>query len=189
MKLPPTIYTVGYSTHEWETFLALLNQAGITAVADVRSHPNARLEQYRRENLSPALQREGIEYVFLGDELGARRSEAECYVDEKVDYELVAKVPAFLQGIDRLAEGAKQFRIAMLCAEKEPLDCHRGLLIARHLTELGWQVIHLLPNGTQETHKDTEQRMIEMVGIDPLFDGDLSHEQKLARAYRELSMA
>lgn len=189
MTLPPTIYTVGYSTHEWETFLALIKQAGITAVADVRSHPNSRLEQYRRENLSPALQREGIVYVFLGDELGARRSETECYVDERVDYELVAKIPAFLQGINRLTEGIKQYRIAMLCAEKEPLDCHRGLLIARHLTELGWQVIHLLADGSQEAHKDTEQRMIKMVGIDPLFDGVLSHEEKLARAYHEQAMA
>ena len=189
MASDTTIYTVGYSTHEWADFLSLLKNAKITAVADVRSHPTARLEQYRRENLSPALRREGIEYVFLGDELGARREEEESYVDGRVDYELVARLPAFKKGIDRLKEGVKQYRIAMLCAEKEPLVCHRSLLIARHLKQLGWQVIHLHADGTEETHQDAEQRMISMVGIDPLFDGELSHEEKLDRAYREQAIS
>lgn len=185
MASDPTIYTVGYSTHEWADFLSLLKNAKITAVADVRSHPTARLEQYRRENLSPALRREGIEYVFLGDELGARREEEECYAEGRVDYELVAGLPAFKKGINRLKDGVKQYRIAMLCAEKEPLDCHRGLLIARHLSELGWQINHLLADGSVETHQEAEQRLIQIAGTDPLFDGDLSYKEKLVRAYQE----
>lgn len=182
------IYTVGYSTQEWDTFLSLLQQAGITAVADVRSHPTARLEQYRREHLSPALRREGIEYVFLGDQLGARRTEDECFVDDRVVYRLVAKLPAFLAGIKRLEQGIQQFRIALMCAEKEPLDCHRGLLIAPHLKSQGWRVKHLLADGTVETLEETEKRLIQLAGNDPLFDGKLEHEEILGRAYSEWSL-
>lgn len=181
----PAIYTVGYSIHEWADFLALLQGAKITAIADVRSHPTARLEQYRRENLAPELKDQGIEYVFLGHELGARREEPECYVDGSVDYGFVAKLPRFREGIERLERGAATHQIALMCAEREPLDCHRGLLIARVLKAEGWQVRHILADGTVEKHTDTEQRLVEMVGVDPLFDGELNEAERIERAYAE----
>ncbi len=188
MMPPPssrTIYTVGYSTHEWPDFLALLQDAKITAVADVRSHPTARLESYRRENLAPELSEQGIEYVFLGRELGARREEPECYVDGRADYGCVAKLPAFREGIQRLERGAAAHRIALMCAEREPLDCHRGLLISKVLKAEGWQVRHLLADGSVEEHRDTERRLVAMVGVDPLFDGELSEAERIERAYTE----
>lgn len=185
MVEPRTIYTVGYSIHEWPDFLALLHGAKITAIADVRSHPTARLEQYRRENLAPELKEQGIEYVFLGQELGARREEPECYVGGSVDYGRVAKLPAFREGIERLERGVTTHRIALMCAEREPLDCHRGLLIARVLKAQSWQVRHLLADGRVEEHADTEQRLVEMVGVDPLFDGKLNEADRIERAYTE----
>ena len=185
MVEPRTIYTVGYSTHEWTDFLALLRGAKITAIADVRSHPTARLEQYRRENLAPELREQGIEYVFLGLELGARREEPDCYIEGSVDYGRVANLPAFREGIQRLERGVATHRIALMCAEREPLDCHRGLLIARVLKTEGWQVRHLLADGSVEKHTDTEQRLVEMVGLDPLFDGELNEVERTERAYIE----
>jgi uncharacterized protein (DUF488 family) len=128
-----TIYTVGYSTHEWPAFVALLRGAGITALADVRSNPQARLPQYRQENLAPGLRAAGVAYVWLGKELGARRDERECFVNGQVDYELVADLPIFRAGVTRLEKGVAEHTVTLMCAEREPLDCHRGVLIARVL--------------------------------------------------------
>lgn len=179
------ILTVGYSTHEWPAFLALLRGAGVTAVADVRSHPQARLPSYRQENLAPALRREGIAYVFLGTELGARRTEPGCYLEGRADYDLVAELPAFRDGITRLERGAAEHTIALLCAEKEPLDCHRGVLIARVLVEAGWRVGHVLADGSIEDHADTEKRLVARVGTDPLLDANQPWAELRDRAYRE----
>ncbi len=184
----PKILTVGYSTHEWPDFLALLRGAGVTAIADVRSHPQARLPQYRREHLEPGLKAEGIAYAFLGDHLGARRVEPECYIGDRADYERVAKLPAFREGLARLERGVAEYTIALMCAEKEPLDCHRGVLIARALSESGWQVSHLLADGTIESHTETEDRMIDWMGVDPLLDSSTPRDELLNRAYNELGL-
>ncbi|MEO1496877.1 MAG: DUF488 domain-containing protein [Planctomycetota bacterium] len=181
----PTIYTVGYSTHEWASLVALLNTVPITAVADVRSHPTARLPQYRRENLAVGLRAEGVAYVFLGDQLGARRQEAECYVDGRADYERVAELPAFGDGIARLTEGVADYTVALMCAEREPLDCHRGVLIARVLQERGWRVRHLLADGTMEEHARTEERLVAQMGVDPLLDAGMDPRLLRERAYKE----
>lgn len=184
-----TIYTVGYSTHEWPPFVGLLHGAGITALADVRSNPQARLPQYRQENLAPALRAEGIAYVWLGKELGARREEPECYIDGGVDYERVSELPEFRAGIARLEKGAAEHTITLMCAEREPLDCHRSVLICRVLKAEGWTVRHLLADGSVEQHADTERRMVAMVGIDPLLDAGADHQALVDRAYRELGRA
>lgn len=184
-----TIYTVGYSTHEWPAFIALLHGAGITALADVRSNPQARLPQYRQENLAPGLHAEGIAYVWLGKELGARREERECYVGGQVDYELVAALPTFHAGITRLEKGVAEHTVTLMCAEREPLDCHRGVLIARVLKAEGWRVRHIRVDGSIEEHSETERRMVERVGVDPLLDAGVAHETLVERAYRELGRA
>lgn len=182
---PRKILTVGYSTHEWPDFLALLRGAGVTAIADVRSHPTARLPSYRQENLAPALRAEGIAYVFLGDELGARRVETECYIDGRADYGRIETLPKFREGIARLERGAAEHTIALMCAEKEPLDCHRGVLISRVLSAESWQVGHVLADGSVEPHATTEDRLVEMVGVDPLLDGFAGRDKLVTRAYSE----
>ncbi|MEQ8846196.1 DUF488 domain-containing protein [Botrimarina sp.] len=182
------IFTVGYSTHEWPGFLALLQRAGVTAVADVRSHPAARLPQYRQETLAPALRDAGIAYVFLGEELGARRVEPECYIDGRADYDRIARLPAFREGIARLQRGAELHTITLLCAEREPLDCHRGVLVSRVLSQAGWRVRHLLADGTVEEHAQTERRLVEWMGVDPLLDAAADPGELLRRAYFERAL-
>lgn len=181
----PALYTVGYSTHEWPDFLTLLRATRITAIADVRSHPQARLPQYRQEHLSVALRAEGIAYVFLGGELGARRTERECYVDGRADYGRITELPAFRRGVERLEEGAKRYTIALMCAEREPLDCHRGVLIAPVLKQAGWAVRHLLADGSIEEHQQTEARLVARMGVDPLIDALADDKELLRRAYQE----
>lgn len=123
------IYTVGHSNHSIEAFISLLQKHGITALADVRSHPYSRHHpQFNRETLQRALRKVDINYVFLGKELGARSENPKCYRNGKVQYGLLAREPSFQEGLARLRKGMESHRIAMMCAEKEPLDCHRTIL-------------------------------------------------------------
>jgi len=182
----PGIFTIGHSNHSLEDFISLLRGHGITAVADVRSHPYGRLEHFDREHLSAALQAAGIEYVFLGRELGARREESECYEDGMALYEKIGELPAFREGLSRLCRGAEKYRLAIMCAEKEPLDCHRTILICRHLRDSGLQLMHILADGNLEEHACTEKRLVRQMGITrTLFEPNLTDEELLERAYHE----
>ncbi len=116
------IFTIGHSTHSAEVFLALLRQHGVEAVADVRSSPFSRFNpQFNREPLEQFLKANGIWYVFLGKELGARSEDRSCYLDGRVQYGRLAQTALFQSGLDRVQQGAARYRVALMCAEKEPL--------------------------------------------------------------------
>ncbi len=176
------LFTIGHSTHNFATFLELLKQHEIDVVADVRSRPYSRLPWFSRPELEKELKANGVRFVFLGDELGARRVERMCYIGPRADYELIAKTPAFAKGIERLREGVTKFRVALMCAEKDPLDCHRTVLVCRHAKEFA-DIFHILSDGSLETHADAELRM--MPGYVPA-EGDmfLSRIELLNQAYR-----
>src|SRR5690242_9735719 len=129
-----TVYTIGHSTHAIEKFIALLKSSQIEAVSDVRSWPHSRMNpQFNRETLKRSLREAGIKYVFLGKELGARSEDRGCYRNGQVQYDLLANTELFKQGIERVKEGAQKYRVVLMCAEKDPLDCHRTILVARKL--------------------------------------------------------
>lgn len=179
-----TIYTIGHSTHPLERFLDLLRQHRITAIADVRSRPYSRMNpQFNREELKPALRAEGIAYVFLGKELGARSEDPDCYQDGKVQYGRLAATPAFQEGLHRICEGARIHRVALMCAEKEPLDCHRTILVARHLVEHGALVEHILGNGKLEDHATAVTRLVRQLHL-PADDMFILPEEVEREAYR-----
>ncbi len=166
------VFTIGHSNHALEDFLRLLAQHHITAVADVRSVPMSRLHpQFNREELSEALKQAGIAYSFLGKELGGRPQDPSCYVNGQVQYRLVALTGQFQKGIERVLAGAQKYRIALMCAEREPLDCHRGLLVSPALEKAGVSVLHILADGSLEAHRDTMDRLLERFGFtqDDLF--------------------
>jgi uncharacterized protein (DUF488 family) len=170
-----TIYTVGHSNHPVETFMRLLVDNGITAVADVRSQPfSRRCPQFNKERLAASLTQHGISYVFLGQELGARSRDESCYENGKVQYQRLAATPLFEQGLERVLAGARKFRVALMCAEKEPLDCHRTLLVSRALEKGGAAIAHILADGSVENQAQTMKRLIDMVGLggDDMFTGD-----------------
>ena len=179
------LYTIGHSNHEMADFVGLLTMHAVDVVADVRSQPYSRFEHFRREPLEMSLESHGIGYVFLGRELGARRDEVECYENDQVSFDRVAELPAFLGGIARLERGAVDHDIALMCAEREPLDCHRTVLVARHLAGRSIQVRHILADGSIEDHAVTEKRMVEAMGVDPLFDAACSRDELITRAYTE----
>jgi uncharacterized protein (DUF488 family) len=182
----PTIFTIGHSNHTLENFWALLNRHGIEAVADVRSQPYARLDYFNREFLAAELKAAGIDYIFLGRELGARRDEQESYEDGAAVYEKIAVLPAFQEGLSRLRQRAAMSCLAVMCSEKEPLDCHRTILICRHLRDSEFQSKHILADGNTEDHTLTEKRLVRKMGIErTLFEPDLTQEEIIRRAYDE----
>lgn len=181
---PLTVYTIGHSTHETDAFIELLSGHGIDALADVRSSPYSRFNpQYNRETLQRNLEAKGIAYVFLGKELGARSDDPGCYENGKVQFDRLARTPLFQSGIDRVLEGAKRYRLAMMCAEKDPLECHRTILVARTLVERGVDVQHILEDGSIEPHDRAVDRLLEHFKLD---QPDLfrTREDSIVDAYR-----
>lgn len=166
-----TVLTIGHSNHELGHFLQLLRANQVTAVADIRSEPYSGYNpQFGREALKSSLETAGINYVFLGDELGAHPKDSACYKGNKVQYELMAKTPLFKQGLTRVVSGSQQHRIALMCAEKEPLECHRSVLLSRELEALGMDVSHILEDGSLESQDEAMNRLLEKFGLD---GGDL----------------
>lgn len=180
-----TVFTIGHSTHPQEGFICLLRQHGVTALCDVRSMPYSRMNpQFNREELEKALLARGIEYRFLGKELGARSDDPRCYEAGKVQYERLAETTLFKYGLRRVLKGMKEgFRIALMCAEKEPLECHRTILVARHLAALGIEIAHVHADGRLETHNAALSRLARMVNL-PEHDMFHSREELLANVYR-----
>jgi uncharacterized protein (DUF488 family) len=177
-----TLHTVGHSNHSIAKFVGLLTANGITAIADVRSRPFSRRHpQFNKDRLAAELARHGIAYVFLGKELGARTEDPSCYEDGKVQYRRLAATALFNEGIERVLDGAQKYRIALMCAEKEPLDCHRTLLVGRALEALGVTIAHILADGSIETQEQTWSRLIDLTGLSR---EDMFHEhaELLARA-------
>lgn len=160
------IYTIGHSNHAIEKFLELLQRHQVEAVADVRSNPYSRWNpQYNRENLQSSLKAVGIHYVFLGRELGVRSENPDCYVEGRLQYDLLAKTDLFQAGIARLKEGASKYRVALMCAEREPLECHRTILVARELETRGFNILHILANGDLETHGSAKDRLVKTLEL------------------------
>ena len=172
MTMDRLVYTVGHSTHAIERFVELLRQHEVTAIADVRSHPYSRMNpQFSRDAFSAWLKKNGVGYSFLGRELGARPTDHNCYVDGRARYDLIARTPLFGSGLDRISEGSRRYRVALVCAEKEPMTCHRALLVCRHLIRRGFSVKHIHSNGEIEDHDSSLRRLAVEMGasLDDLF--------------------
>ncbi len=162
----PTVLTIGHSNHPIERFIELLSTHNVTAVADVRSSPYSRLHpQFNRETLQRTLKSHGIAYVFLGRELGARSEDPSCYEGGRVLYPRLARTELFRSGLDRVMRGAESSLIALLCAEREPLSCHRTLLVARELERAGATVAHIHADGSLEPNTAALDRLLTMYGM------------------------
>jgi uncharacterized protein (DUF488 family) len=161
------LYTIGHSNYPLTRFLELLTDAEITAVADVRSQPTSRwAPQYNKDALISTLDACGISYFFMGRELGGRPKDASLLTgkigNNTPDYGKMARTDAFRDAIAWLKKEGTHHRIALMCAERDPTDCHRFLLIARALSAQGVPVSHILSDGGIEAQSDTERRMLAM---------------------------
>jgi len=175
------LFTIGHSIHSVERFVDLLKMHGVTALCDVRSSPYSRYTpQFNREPLKDELARQHIIYLYLGAELGPRSSDPTCYENGKVQYNRLAGKEIFQQGLGRLRKGMATYRIALMCAEKDPLTCHRMLLICRNLRGDDVVIRHILEDGSLEDNRDTEKRLMKQLKIDPadLFSAEADQIQR-----------
>ena len=191
---PNKILTIGHSTLSFETFLSMLKSTGVTAIADVRSSPvSRRVPHFNRDELEAALNDYGIEYRFLGKELGGRPRASDLYFDGVADYEKMAREPTFQTGLKRVIKGAKDHVVALMCSEHNPLDCHRCLLVGRALDERSIPVGHILGNGQIIEQRDIEEKLLSLFDppINDFFDSRevTSGEGRLTAAYRKRSLA
>lgn len=179
------LYTIGHSNHSIGRFIELLKRHQIGAVADVRSAPYSRYcPQFDKEGLAAALQRDGVSYVFLGRQLGARPRDATCYENGRVSLPKVAESEPFKRGLERLGQAMEHYRIALMCAEKDPLDCHRMIFICRILRERGIAMAHILADGGAEDHEHAQRRLVAKLGIEPnLFEQEITEADRIDRAY------
>ena len=160
------VFTIGHSTHTLDEFVGLLRRHRVTAVADVRAAPYSRFNpQFKRDALADSLGALGLEYVFLGRELGGRSADPADYRDGRIDYDRLRGTERFRRGVERVVRGAEGRRIALMCAEKEPLDCHRTLLVAPALEARNIAVAHILPDGAVEPHDATMDRLLDSLKL------------------------
>ncbi len=178
-----TIKTIGHSNQPIERFIDLLKTGDVEAVVDVRSMPySRRFPQFGRERLTQSLSAVGILYRHE-PALGGKPKDA-------ASYDAIAERPDFTEALDRLVASAGDTALCLMCAEKDPLDCHRTVLVSRRLAERGVPIEHLLADGTRKPHAVLEEELMEKNGGAPdLFTTADDRAQRLARAYRERERA
>jgi len=179
------IYTIGSSIHTVSAFISLLYRYKINAIADVRSVPYSQhTPQFNKDALKDNLKESNICYLDFSNEFGAKRTEKEAYTDNCVDFSKVMNLPIFLGGIDRINTGiSKGYNVALLCTEKDPLDCHRFSLVSRAIIEkLHIDVYHILFNGDILNHQELEKMMLRIFNLDSSLLND-----ELECAYRKIN--
>ena len=183
-------FSIGHSNRSIDEFTGLLAVNGVTCVVDVRSAPYSRRHpQFNRESIRTGLQLAGIQNLYLGDSLGARHSKPSVLTpDGKVDFSRVRLMPAFQTGIGRVIRGIKKgLCIALMCAEKNPFDCHRFVLVSRELAACGVLVSHIISRELILTQLALEQQLLKKYGLHcyqpGLFQQPKQKDELLAQAY------
>jgi uncharacterized protein (DUF488 family) len=181
------IYTIGHSNYESYQFIKILHSHSIETIVDVRSAPYSKYcPQFNMDTIKQALNNSGIEYLFLGKELGARPKEQDCYVGGKVSFEKLRESEFFKKGMLQLLDETEKHNIAIMCSEKEPIDCHRAILISRVLTQQGVTVKHILSEKELMEHKDLEEQLLKKCKVEEtLFDTESSKQLNLQEAYQK----
>ena len=177
----PLIKTIGHSNQPIDRFVDLLKTGGVQVLVDVRSTPySRRFPQFGREQLAARLALSGILYRYEGAALGGKPKDGGSYDD-------LASRPEFSDALDRLIAGAADSTLCLMCAEKEPLDCHRTVLVSRRLAERGAEIEHLLADGKRKPHAVLEEELLEASddGAPDLFTTAEDRSQRLARAYQK----
>ncbi|MGB2642375.1 MAG: DUF488 domain-containing protein [Candidatus Acidiferrum sp.] len=169
------IFTVGHSNLELTDFVSVLTKNGVKLICDVRSRPGSfRFPQFNREPLEACLASADIRYEFFGETLGGRPSDPRAYhADGLVNYEKRRRAPDFCAGIGRALELSRTMSIALTCAEEDPVQCHRFLMICPALLELGVTPSHIRRGGSLESQREAEDRLLKLHDLAAFDSGSL----------------
>jgi len=159
-----TIYTIGHSVHEIDYFIELLKKYDINLVLDVRSSPYSKYApQFNKKNIEEKLEENGIHYNFVGDSFGARQKNPNLYSkDGIVDFDKVRESIKFKATFNKVIDNINNANMVLMCSEKEPIDCHRSILISKAFYRKGINIQHILADGEIETQKDLENRLLSL---------------------------
>lgn len=181
------LYTVGHSTRSIDEFIALLEAWKITGLADVRSSPWSRFNpQFNRDRIKDSLKSAQIQYRFFGKQLGGRPDDPKMFRGGVADYEAMAESAEFRAGLELAIAGAKKHRLALMCSEHDPIECHRCLLVGRALSELGHSIYHITSSSDMQSQPEIETKILKLTGHNQ-HDFLRQKEPSLALAYREWS--
>ena len=191
----PALFTIGCSNGSINELFTEIRRVGINALADVRSTPySAYTPQFNRENLAEACRKEGVAYVYLGDEFGAMRTNPELMSDGTVsapitdgivDFTKVRQTEAFRRGVERVSRGlAKGLRIALMCTELEPERCHRAVMVSPAFADK-CPIGHVTRDGEVISHGDLEKRLLAQGGP---YQDSLFGETALEQAYKNANL-
>lgn len=193
MTLASNFYTIGHSTLPIELFIGHLKSYSVTRLYDVRTTPFSRYQpQFNMEALARALKASGIEYFFAGEALGGRSNRESDYINDQVVYSRMKENPKFIEALNQITSESAETNIALMCSEKDPLDCHRTLLISQALVEQDFAVKHILIDGSSESHEQSVQRLLKNSKLehDDLFQDEVDRvrealeKQEKAIAYK-----
>ncbi|MBQ4060371.1 MAG: DUF488 domain-containing protein [Lachnospiraceae bacterium] len=159
-----TIYTIGHSQHSIEYFVSLLRKHNIDYIIDVRSTPYSKFSSdYNKDNLQIVLPRYDVCYAHMGKCFGARQDNEKLYTEEGyLDFEKMINSDNYRRGLENVMKGMQQHRIALMCLEKKPVDCHRAIMVANGFYRAGCQVEHILVDGSIQTHEELNEELMNM---------------------------
>ncbi len=184
------LYTIGHSTFDTELFLKRLQDNDIGFVIDVRSTPFSKYaNQYNKDRIEKFLKENDINYFHMGEHFGARQKDTKYYPHEYLDFELFRNSDIFQKGMKNIERGLEKYNIALMCTEKDPIDCHRAIMVGRGFELDGVDVGHIMPDGNLLTQKDFNDRLLELYFPDryqySLFDTEekKTDEEYLKDAY------
>lgn len=188
------LFTIGHSTHDFDYFAHMLKNNNINYLLDVRSTPYSKYaETYNRENLAELLEKENITYSYMGKYFGARQNDRELYhEDGYLDFSKTARLDFFVKAMKNVILGLeKGNNIALMCTEKDPIDCHRAIMVARAFAVSGVNVNHILADGSLQNQAELDERLLNMYFPDraqvSIFssDNDMTDEEMLKLAYKK----
>lgn len=186
------IYTIGYTTFDIDNFIKELKEHKITCLVDVRSSPRSSYyKDFNSDVLESRLKNEGILYRNYAFEFGARQEDKSLYPNGYLDFEIFSKTDNFKQGVKKLENGIKLNQtFALMCAEKDPYNCHRCIMVSRFLQDYEFEIVHIVGHNQVVSQKDIETRLMNEYypkrNQYSLFSEDnLSDEECLLCAYRK----
>jgi uncharacterized protein (DUF488 family) len=162
------LFTIGYSGHSANSFVDLVVNNEIDVVCDVRSTPfSAYKPDFSRAPFKAHLNKAGVKYKFLGDLLGARPSDRTCYVSGQATYDRISKSSFFQEGLSRIKTGTRSLNLALVCSERDPIECHRAILVCRNLPEMHDYITHIHTDGRSESQPELDTRLVDLFGLTP----------------------